>query len=154
MRERGPLLLPRLGVNRVARNPEQDGEGFVWKERAPTPIFLEVFILKGFKCSVLEVRIPKGLQAGFAEVRILKRLVTRDWRIVTGGGERRSCRGLDLLWVSWAAERGDEHGPKGPPLQSQERAVRGRGWCERNMGNDSREFNYCQGTVPGYLSFE
>jgi len=26
--------------------------------------------------------------------------------------------------------------------------------CERNMGNDSREVDYCQGTVPGYLSFE
>ena len=26
--------------------------------------------------------------------------------------------------------------------------------CERNMENDSRELNYCQGTVPGYLSFE
>jgi hypothetical protein len=26
--------------------------------------------------------------------------------------------------------------------------------CERNMGDDSKELNYCQGTVPGYLSFE
>ena len=26
--------------------------------------------------------------------------------------------------------------------------------CERNIGNDSRELDYCQGTVPGYLSFE
>jgi len=25
---------------------------------------------------------------------------------------------------------------------------------ERNMWNDSREVDYCQGTVPGYLSFE
>ena len=26
--------------------------------------------------------------------------------------------------------------------------------CERNMWNDSKEMDYCQGTVPGYLSFE
>ena len=26
--------------------------------------------------------------------------------------------------------------------------------CERNIANDSRQVDYCQGTVPGYLSFE
>ena len=33
---------------------------------------------------------------------------------------------------------------------------KGRGGliCERNMGDDSRELDYCQDTVPGYLSFE
>ena len=31
---------------------------------------------------------------------------------------------------------------------------RGRLICERNMGDDSRELDYCQDTVPGYLSFE
>ena len=31
-------------------------------------------------------------------------------------------------------------------------ALRGAGGA--NMGNDSKDFDYCQGTVPGYLSFE
>jgi hypothetical protein len=44
----------------------------------PPPVFLEVFILKGFKCCVLEVRILKGLGACFSEVRILKELVIGD----------------------------------------------------------------------------
>ncbi len=32
----------------------------------PSPVFSEVFILKGFKSCVLEVRIPKGLRARFS----------------------------------------------------------------------------------------
>ena len=67
-----------LGVNRVGRNSERESEGFGLKEGAPTPVFLEVFILKGFKCCVLEVRIPKGLGVCFSEVRILKELVIGD----------------------------------------------------------------------------
>jgi hypothetical protein len=40
----------------------------------PLPLFLEVFILKGFKSFVLEVHIPIGLGVCFPEVRILKGL--------------------------------------------------------------------------------
>jgi hypothetical protein len=45
---------------------------------APPPGgFLEVFILKGFKCCVLEVRILNGLRARFGEVRIVKEIGER-----------------------------------------------------------------------------
>jgi len=48
------------------------------RERGPPPpVFLEVFILKEFKCCVLEVRILKGLRVYFSQVRILKELVTK-----------------------------------------------------------------------------
>ena len=42
--------------------------------RPPSRLFLEVFILKGFKSCVLEVHILKELQAHFSEVRILKEI--------------------------------------------------------------------------------
>ena len=45
----------------------------------PTPVFSEVFILKGFKCCVLEVFILNSLWADFMEVRIIKDLVICDW---------------------------------------------------------------------------
>ena len=41
---------------------------------APLPLFLEMFILKGFKSFVLEVLIPMGLRTRFSEVRIPKGL--------------------------------------------------------------------------------
>jgi len=48
------------------------------RQGAPSPVFSEEFILKGFKCCVLEVRILKGLGARFSEVRILKELMIVD----------------------------------------------------------------------------
>jgi hypothetical protein len=48
-------------------------------EGAPSPVFLEVLILKSFKFCVLEVRILKGLRVCFGEVRILRELVTGEW---------------------------------------------------------------------------
>src|SRR4029077_11239167 len=59
----------------------------------PTPVFSQVFILKGFKSCVLEVRIPKGLRAGFAEVRIVKDLVTGKRGLWTGEKGRGSRQG-------------------------------------------------------------
>jgi hypothetical protein len=44
---------------------------------APTPVFLELHILKGFKSCVLKLRILKGLGVCFAEVRILRELGER-----------------------------------------------------------------------------
>jgi len=45
-------------------------------------------------------------------------------------------------------------GLKGLQVERQQRAERERGRCERNMGDDSRKMDYCQGIVPLYLSFE
>ena len=48
-------------------------------------------------------------------------------------------------------------GVRGAVARSEaENLWKGRGGliCERNMGDDSRELDYCQDTVPGYLSFE
>jgi len=44
----------------------------------PPGVFLEVFILKGFKSCVLEVRILRELRVSFPEVRILKGIVASD----------------------------------------------------------------------------
>jgi hypothetical protein len=53
---------------------------------APSPIFLQVRILKDFKCRVLEVFILKGLEVSFLEVRILKELgAFWLWREEKGG---------------------------------------------------------------------
>ena len=52
-----------------------------WLSHSPLPLFLEVFILKGFKSFVLEVFIPKRLQACFLEVRIVKDLGERQLKM-------------------------------------------------------------------------
>ena len=59
----------------------------------PSPVFSEVFILKGFKCCVLEVFILSGLRAGFMEVRILKRIVAgRECLVVSLRKENAGAR--------------------------------------------------------------
>ena len=55
---------------------------------APLPLFLEMFILKGFKSFVLEMFIPMGLWAHFLEVRIPKGLA--NWHANQNRGIR--CR--------------------------------------------------------------
>jgi len=42
----------------------------------PSPLFLQVFIQKGFKSNVLEVFIPEGFTGVFLEVRIPKELAS------------------------------------------------------------------------------
>jgi len=77
---------------------------------APTPVFSEVFILKGFKSCVLEVRILQELQARFSEVRIIRDLAICDpdkvgagRRLGTGGRGRRSRRGMVRVRVGRTA---------------------------------------------------
>lgn len=65
--------------------------------RGPLGIFSKVFILKGFKSSVLKVRIPKKLKACFSKVRILKELVICDRKAVSGRREAGDGRGEKLL---------------------------------------------------------
>jgi hypothetical protein len=52
---------------------EKRGSAWVERKVRPcSPVFLQMFILKGFKFNVLELLIPEGLQARFLELRILK----------------------------------------------------------------------------------
>jgi hypothetical protein len=47
----------------------------------PSPVFLQMFILKSFKSCVLKLRIPKGLGVCFAEVRILKGIGQKQLKV-------------------------------------------------------------------------
>jgi hypothetical protein len=55
----------------------------IWKEGAPLPLFLKLFILKSFKSFVLKLRILKRLQALFLKVRILKGLANSGGQLGT-----------------------------------------------------------------------
>ena len=62
----------------------------------PTPLFLQVFIPKGFKSCVLEVLILGELQAVFAEVRILNGLGAKEATgMATLQGNRKQKRQRD-----------------------------------------------------------
>jgi hypothetical protein len=96
-----------------------------------------MFILKGFKSFVLKVRILKGLWACFSEVRILKKLVTRDMRLV---GARKERADLDAEGAE-SAEAGQEEGKR----SSREGKDRVEGAIVgRNIGNGSRILATCQ----------
>ncbi len=57
----------------------------------------------------------------------------------------------ERVWMDLAGDRqsGARCGAEDWDLQKQ-----GTRWCDRTIVNDSRNFDYCQGTVPAYLSFE
>jgi hypothetical protein len=55
-------------IGRWSGNSRWDEEGCLH------PVFLQLRILKDFKCRVLKLRILKGLRACFSELRILKKL--------------------------------------------------------------------------------
>jgi hypothetical protein len=58
---------------------EKRGSDWVGRNvRPPSPVFLQMFILKGFKFNVLELLIPESLRARFLEMRILKGIVANE----------------------------------------------------------------------------
>ena len=112
-----------------------------------------MFIPKGFKSCVLEVRIPKGLRVGFSEVRIVKDLVASGGWLVARRSERKlaaPARSVNVLITDLSEYRRKSEKWWQRSGEEEVDGVVG----EWNMGDDSKELDYCQGTVPGYLSFE
>jgi hypothetical protein len=60
---------------------------------APNPVFLQLHILKDFKCCFLKLRILKGLRACFSELHILKELVNSESWIVSDGRKEKKVVG-------------------------------------------------------------
>ena len=106
----------------------------------PTPVFLELHILKGFKSFVLKLRILWELETGFLEMRILK-------GIARGEVEKFES------WKVWRSRREDkerELNAETVSVHTEERSREGeyeRVECDESMRYGSMVCDYCQGLL-------
>jgi len=98
----------------------------------PTPVFLEVFILKSLQASFLEVRIPEEIEV-------------RGWWLVDSKKYNSGPLAALGMITCWTDSPVGETQPSGQGREEEGRDEGGLG--VRAMGKDSRGMDYCQDTV-------